>query len=276
MIELGATYSITGPDGTQAVFNDSTHPNFVGWLREITGLDSPEVRLEVAQLGGADGAYLTAPGYYGARPITLSGALAPGTAAQANQREEQLRRATDALRGDCILSWWPAGLNEMQIGCRRQEALRITPGRPRQFQLSLVAPDPRIYSVEQVTRIVTYAQNAALTLEVGNAGTASAPVQLQVVGPAVAPLIELVGTNQSLGFSTLTLGPGHTLDIDTQTKTVYLNGGNGYSSLDFSMSSWWMLPPQSAPLIRLRPFNESGGGFAPTTSLRVSYRHAWM
>lgn len=271
MIELGATYSLTGPDGTQAVFNDSTHPNFVGWLRDISGLDSPEVRLEVAQLGGTDGAFLTSPGYYGARPITLGGVLAPGTAAQANQREEQLRRATDALRGDCTLSWWPSGLNEMQISCRRQEALRITPGRPREFQVSLVAPDPRIYSVEQVTRIISYAQDAAMGIVVGNAGTAYAPAVIRVTGPVTAPTIRLEQTGETLNFPALSLPANQTLEINTLTKTVTINGVNAYTHLAFETSAWFMLPPQSAPTIRLFGSQRTAG-----TQLRVEYRHAWM
>lgn len=271
MIELGATYSITGPDGTQAVFNDSSHPNFVGWLREIGGLDSPEVRLEVAQIGGMDGAFLTSPGYYGARPITLGGVLAPGTATNVNQREEQLRRATDALRGDCTLSWWPSGLNEMQIGCRRQQPLRITPGRPREFQLSLVAPDPRIYSVEQVTRIVTYAQSQSMDILVGNAGTAYAPVVIRVTGPIVGPSVQLANTGERLWFPGLTVPAGQTLLIDTGKKTATMSGLNKYHELNFTESSWWMLPPEGAPLIRLL-----GSGLAAATELRIEYRHAWM
>lgn len=271
MIELGATYSITGPDGTEAVFNDSTHPNFVGWLREIGGLDSPEVRLEIAPLGGADGSFLTSPGYYGARPITMGGILAPSTATEVNKREERLRRATDALRGDCVLSWWPAGQNEMRINCRRQEALRVSPGRPRQFQLSLVAPDPRIYSVEQVTRIVTYAQSASMAMVIGNVGSAYAPVVIRVTGPVVGPQVSLLTTGQSLQFPQLNLAAGQTLEIDTAAKTVTVNGQNRYEELDFANSSWWMLPPDGAPVVQL-----AGSQRAAATELRVEYRHAWM
>lgn len=271
MIELGATYSIIGPDGTEAVFNDSTHPNFVGWLREIGGLDSPEVRLEVAPLGGADGAFLTSPGYYGARPISMGGVLAPSNASDVNQREEQLRRATDALRGDCILSWWPAGQNEMQIGCRRAEPLRITPGRPRQFQISLVAPDPRIYSVEQVTRIVTWAQDPSMSIQVGNAGTAYAPVVIRLTGPIASPRIILGATGEELSFQGYTLGAGETLVVDTARKTIQVDGMNAYQHLVFASSSWWMLPPESAPIVRVQ-----GGQQSAATTLRLEYRHAWM
>ena len=282
MIENGAIYTLTGPDGTQAVLNDATHPDAIGWLRDLSGFDSPEVRLEVAPMGQRDGAYLAGPGFYGARQITLDGILIPGTAYSVNQREAALRRATDALRADSTLTWWPEGYPEMQIKVRRAQPLRVRPGRPREFQLALVATDPRIYSAEQVTRFTTKEEVPSLEINnttyvgpivrAGNSGSAYAPCTLIVTGPVTSPVVRLIETGEVLSFPGLNVPAGQYLEIDTAEQTVKLNGSqNAYGFLDWPNSAFFFLPPESAPHVQL-----TGGSTGNATGIRVTYRHAWM
>jgi hypothetical protein len=161
----------------------------------------------------------------------------------------------------------------MQLFCRRSEPLRITPGRPRQFQLSLVAPDPRIYSVEQVTRIVTWAEDRSMSINVGNVGTAYTPVIIRLTGPIVAPMVILTNEGEALSFErqSFTVPAGATLVLDTAKKTAVMSGQNQYHNLVFEQSTWWSLPPQSSSLVRVRGEQQTAA-----TTLRVEYRHAWM
>lgn len=282
MIELGAIYTLTGPDHTRAVLNDTTDRDAIGWLRDVSGFDSPDVRLDVVSLGQADGAYLAGPGFYGARNITMDGILMPGTAHDVNRREAALRRATDALREDSTLTWWPEGYPELQVKVRRAQPLRVRPGRPREFQLALVATDPRIYSAELVTRFTTRGETPSIQINgetytgpiirAGNSGTAPAPHVLRITGPVSGPIVNLIGTNQRLSFSGLTIPAGQFVEIDVQAQTVKLNGvQNIYSALDWTQSTFFYLPPESAPFIQL-----TGIGMSDATQIRTTYRHAWI
>lgn len=102
-----ARYRLVGPDGSVAVFNDSTDANYVGALTEVSGLDSAEIREAAADLtesdGGDHGAF-----YFGRRPVVLSGRVFNhATVAERNLRLDRARRASLALRGDSVLSWRP-------------------------------------------------------------------------------------------------------------------------------------------------------------------------
>lgn len=137
-----AAFRETGP---RAVFNDSTDEDFVGNLSpESSGLDSPDIREDAADKveedGGVHGAFFAAR-----RPVVLQGMIIASSASQRNERVDKLQRASLALRGDGTLSWTPTGGPFVYLTARRQQPLRITKGFVKEFQLPLVAADPRIY-----------------------------------------------------------------------------------------------------------------------------------
>jgi hypothetical protein len=106
--EVGATYRLVGPNGITAVFNDQFDPDFAGMLTEVSGLDSPEVRESASDLVQADGG-MHGDFYYGRRPIVLTGKqINHPTVAFRNLRMDKARRASDAMRGDSVLSWKPS------------------------------------------------------------------------------------------------------------------------------------------------------------------------
>jgi hypothetical protein len=101
-------YTLTNSDGITAVFNDVSHPSFVGYLTEVTGLDSAEVRESADDLVEADGGQ---HGYFwlGRRPIVLNGkVVGHATVQQRAAKLDLARRASLALRTDSTLSWKPA------------------------------------------------------------------------------------------------------------------------------------------------------------------------
>lgn len=106
--QTGAHYVIVGPDGWRIAFNDQGDPDFVGFLTEVTGLDSPDVRESATELVGTDGG-THGDFYFGRRPMTFTGMSAGhATASIRDLRMAKLRRATNALRGDASLTWKPA------------------------------------------------------------------------------------------------------------------------------------------------------------------------
>jgi len=145
-VEWGAKYTLTGPDGTIVVFNDSADPNFVGVLSpESSGLDSPDVR-EDAQDRTEDDGGIHGNFYYGRRPVVLQGTIIASTETVRAERIEKLMRATNAMRGNATLKWKPTGaVEEVELQLRRQQPLRITKGFVKDFQAAMVSADPRIY-----------------------------------------------------------------------------------------------------------------------------------
>lgn len=290
-IEINARYVLTGPDGSRAVFNDNTDVDFVGMLTDVTGLDSPDVRESSDDLvqmdGGVHGDF-----FYGRRPITLTGIiLNPASAAERNYRQNLLAQASNAMRGDAVLSWNLSSGEEQQVLVRRQQPLRVTGSWQKQFQLQMVSADPRIYSqaLHNTATLastpsgasagrgypkaynVTYSLVAPLgQLIVSNDGnTLSYPI-LRVFGPGTDPIITNYTTGQQLGLLT-TLSSSDFLEIDMYARTIMFAGTSArYSLLDFPNSEWWGLIPGTND-VRINFSTFSGG-----SGLAVSWRDAWV
>lgn len=96
-VEQGAKYELVAPDGTRAVLNDRSDPDFVGYLTSPpAGIDSPEVResadLLVEADGGVHGAF-----YFGRRPVTLEGIIDPTPEEGRDFREVETPAATNLV-----------------------------------------------------------------------------------------------------------------------------------------------------------------------------------
>lgn len=173
--EYGAKFTLTGPDGTRAVFNDSTDVDYVGMLSEETsGLDSAEVREDAAELVEGDGG-IHGDFFYGRRPVVLAGDI-DGSAVSASVRNERiarLQKASQAMRGDAKLEWTPAGAGNPRTleTLRRSQALRISGAYHKKFMLPLVAADPRIYG-PLATLEKTYTAPTGTTISTGSANKA--------------------------------------------------------------------------------------------------------
>lgn len=288
--EINARYTLTGPDGTVAVFNDQTDPNFIGMLTEVTGLDSPEVRESADDLvqmdGGIHGTF-----FYGRRPITMTGLiLNPASITERNARQLRLSQASSAMRSDATLSWTPSGYPAQQICVRRQQPLRVTGAWQKQFQMQLVAADPRVYSAALNSSTIvtsaasgtagrTYAKSFNIAysatpplgqLLLTNAGNATTFPVLRVYGPGNNPVISNFTTGQQIKLI-YTLGAGDWLTVDTLNRTVMLNDATSrYGSIDFINTSWWgMLPGVNDLRIAFDTY-VSG------SSLNVQWRDAWI
>lgn len=107
-IEKGAVYTLVGPDGSTAVFNDPNDPNYVGMITDIAGLGSADVRESAQDLteadGGSHGSF-----YFARQPVVITASIfGHGSVAERTARIDRARRASLALRGDAVLSWRPS------------------------------------------------------------------------------------------------------------------------------------------------------------------------
>ncbi len=275
MIDLAHKWEIVGADGSRATFGDPTDPDFVGYLREASGLDSAGVRYQTIDIPMTDGA-ITTDAYYSARSITLEGMIWPDPVSLVNVRTEKLQRATNAMRADSIIRWWPTGMSPLQVAVRRADPLRIRAGRPRQFSLSVIASDPRIYSQDErsftgATPTLISGSTYGVTINAVNEGTVAAPWEARIYGPMTNPELRNVTTGEKIVTSGLTVSAGDFLSYDSAARTVKLNGTvNKYADVTFLQTSWFGLIPG------LNELSGRGTSTNADTYATLTYRAAWL
>jgi hypothetical protein len=169
--EIGVKFTLTGPDGTVATFNEESDFNYVGAITEATGLDSPEVRENAENIAGFDGG-VHGNFYYGRRPVVLTGKIFNVSSnEERNKKLTKLLQASNAMREDAVLEWTPTGGEAQYLKVRRAQPLRVSGAFDKDFQLSLVSADPRIYSVstsKSKTASGEYLNTALISISTGS------------------------------------------------------------------------------------------------------------
>lgn len=285
MYETGAIWTLTAADGTTITFNDGA--GLI--LEEVTGFDSPDVRQNVSELPEQDFA-IAGSFFYGSRPVTLSGKITnQASAAVRNVLVASMQQASRGLRADTTIASAPQGLPAMQATARIQN-LRITGGYVKDFQISLICADGRIYSqaLHSASASGSVATSGAafplvfpvnfgggtgvtVTVTATNAGNFNSPPVLRVTGPITNPQLRNSTTDEDLYVDNLTLAAGEYIDIDMLNRTVEKNdGSNLYSRVRFPASSWWLVAP-GANTIELRAGTTTG-----SATLTSSHRDVWV
>lgn len=269
--ETSAVYTITGPDGSRAVLNDTTDTDYVGTFGGdgITGLDDAEIRENAWELVEADGG-VHGPFWLGRRPFTLTIDVTGATPQQRNARMEKVKRATNALRADGIMSWTTpnGGGPNQQLSFRRQQPRRWTNvGFLKTCFLGLVSADPRIYS----TTINTNTQLSTDGFQTWtNQGDYLSPPSLRINGPGTNPSV----FNGTLGivFNGLVLTAGQYVVVDLVQRTVVdQSGANRFGTVDFLNTAWWQLGPNTNSV----KITWASGNTAAST-LVGTWRDAWV
>lgn len=260
-------------------------------IRSIEGLSRPDSREDVLTRAGEHGAYVFGQ-FLPERRITIEGDIrgTPGT--DFSDKVETFREKFVPILEPFPLRYRIAG--EAQI--RRiysvpvRGAFMIDPMYSigyAEWVLQFLAPDPRIYSDEENIITVgtsggsngmsfdevfdmTFGGGAAGVTGAENAGVFNSPPFLRLAGPATNPVIRNVTANKELRFNPLTLTASEYIDIDTNKRTIYLNGDSlqsRYFTLE-QISEWWYLDPG------LNSLQVTTGGDTP--SLTVRWRDAWI
>ena len=296
-IEVGATYTLTAADGITAVFNDPTSSAFVGYLTDISGLDSAEIRENADLLTAADGA-VHGPFYLGRRPITISGVIAASGAEDRNLAITRLQRAANALRADATLQWQTTSGMPVELRLRQSEPVRITGLQPKQFMLGLVAADPRVYATESTASSMAGAAAATkkqypslkpnprvtdpwdAQLIIQTKGSSGTPASYQIRGPLQRQSSTLgwqiynATTNtliESAPDTAANIAAGATVTINTDDATVtHSTEGNWYGLLNFTATEF---TPLAAGTNDLRFF---GTATTSTTGYLAEWNDAWL
>jgi len=219
----------------------------------------------------------------------MSGKVVAETAAARNLAVVQLQRALRGLRSDLTMKSQASGLPAMQAG-GRIESIRVTGGYVKEFQISIVCADPRMYS--QVLNSLTGTAGSGSGLGVAwpvvwpavwgggsgadqvvsvvNVGNIESPPLFRVHGPVTNPEIRNTTTGTSIWIDNLVLAVGAYIDVDVANVTVVSNlGVNLYDRVRFPGSIWSLLAPGTNNL-ELRATASSSG-----VQLTVYWRDAW-
>jgi hypothetical protein len=190
-IELGCFYYVYNPSSSQYFcLNDPTDPSFVGYVSDITGIDSAGVRENAQQKSAASGGY-HGPFWADRRPWTISGFIFPTTPLSSRSAAQNLMQGIlmQCLQEDGYLTWIPSDGIQKVIAFRNQQPYRSTKGQSnveRNFLISGVAADWRIFS-QAVSNAVAHGAtgggNAVYLGNLTNEGNADSPFSATISGP---------------------------------------------------------------------------------------------
>jgi hypothetical protein len=234
-------------------------------------IGAPAVREVVDDLPDRDGT-LDQTAYVGGRLITLSGQII--ASAEAGTRQEILDRLSLFCRPG-VRPTLTIGLNDdvpRTIGLRGDQCAAPIdrPGRCP-FAASWKAPDPRFYAAGPDVSTVTVfpplsvnqgrPYNLAFDRVYPSAwgGSGFAPINVAgdyvtwptytIRGPCTNPVVTAddgEGHVSTVAFSSLTLGIGDYVTVDTAARAVWLNGDRNadrYSTIDVTRTVWGPLYP---------------------------------
>lgn len=283
-MSLGNLSFIVGPTPNGA-YGVTVDPN-------VQGLDAPDYRLVQYPIPGQDYARV-ASNFYDARTITLTGLITGQTPAAYQQNRAALSSATLLQRDSNGYPVTTKLLFTTMDG--NQYFCNVIPKKPifahtmlthTKYQLSLVAPDARIYGVGQqssgnITTLVgggfivptvvpvVGSGSSGGSAAVTNSGNVESHPIITFVGPLTNPYIQ----NQATGYAfqiDYTITGGNSVVVDMYNKTVVLDGSqNLISTLDATNNYWWTIQP-GQNTIQLSTSNSSDGGY-----VQVSFYSAY-
>ena len=296
-MELSIPYTLVGPDGTRIVLGNgagaTSDPDWIGYLDPdsgITGLlDGADISENADDIVQGDGG-VQGPNWRTRRSGTIQGVLSPNAPVTTVEAYAQkMRRATAALRGDCMLTWTPTmdGITR-RLRLRRQGKPVVTGRRPKAFQLAMASPDALVLSDTESNAIITPGVAAG---EIGYPDPMADPItspinvtaqqfitnqgdqptwpHFRIVGPITNPTLLNNSTGKKIDL-TYTLLAGEYLDVYPERGQILLAGSaDRYAAYQFATSEWWQLQP-GANDIRLLAVNYAAGA-----QVIIYWRHAW-
>lgn len=257
----------------------------------VTGLeDLPELRTADEARGNTDGEF-SGQDLLGGRTVVVDFEVVFAAGGPAYRAVlERIKTAFVPQPAGCLpLQFTLPGLPTRRLGARcRRRQLPIDLGYDRGVARGAVefrAADPRIYDDNASSTVLTVpANNAGRTYDrvyaltygggtsgtqvaVNNGTTRTSPV-ITITGPVDTPTVENVTAGKFLKFN-LTLAVGETLTIDTDARSVVLNGTASRRSAMSVDSAWWALGPGPSTL-------RFSAAASTTATATVAFRSAYL
>ena len=254
----------------------------VQWVLSKLGgwSDGVESTGEGTQRAGADGLWLS-PANLAGRVLTVEGAL---FASDWYDAEDALARLRASIPLSLLGTLRVGGNVGQEVMVRQEGALLVEGyGAERRFSFSLIAPDPRRYSVDEVsvsTGLPSTEGGLSLpislpvsidatllsgSLTVANEGDLPTPPRFTLTGPVPAGArITLAGSGASLLVPDA-VASGRSLVIDAGEQSAVLDG----VAARRVVGTWFSLPPGESTVLFSAPVYNAG------SLLTLTYRSAW-
>ncbi|MGR3870990.1 phage distal tail protein [Streptomyces graminifolii] len=261
----------------------------VDWrLQTLEGWDGSEVRAEYTDRESDHGSWAS-PVYLGSRPITLAGTIIAPSQELLEGAMEDLRAAVGL--DDTLLTVWETTPKQATVRCSGKPLMQYVTDTRATYSVMVTAADPRRYSTTlstgttalpsatggltpPLTFPITFsATTVAGAITAVNAGTFETRPLLTIAGPVASPSVSALypdGTVRQLLYS-LDLAAGDVLVIDTDARTVVLNGAVSRRRFLTVSGGWPVLPAGATVTYR---FASPTYNAAPT--LTATWRSAWM
>jgi hypothetical protein len=261
----------------------------VDWrLMTLEGWDSPDSRSEFTDREADHGAWAS-PVYLSSRPITLGGVIVAPSQALLEAAMDQLRAAAGLT--DTLLTVWETSPKQAVVRRSGKPLMQYLTDTRASYSVLVTAADPRRYSTTlsggttnlpsasggltfPVTFPVTFsATTVAGSISAVNAGNVDTRPVLTITGPVVAPSVSALypdGTVRQLLYS-LDLATGDVLTIDTDARTVLLNGNVSRRRFMTPVGGWPVIPASAAVTYQFQ-----SSTYNATATLTAAWRSAWM
>lgn len=198
------------------------------------------------------------------QPITTPATTVPLSYKFPGQAEREFHgrpRRIDAATDRIITNSIPVVL-EYRATDPLQYATTITSNSVGLITASTGRTYPRTYNL-------SYGGGTTASLTMTNSGTFATRPTFRITGPALNPVIENVTTGESLSFS-IDIAASDYLDIDTDARTVLLNGtASRYSTLSTGSTFFDLNPGATQLRFRADTYNA-------TATLTCTFQSAWL
>jgi hypothetical protein len=280
---LGTLPFICGPTPSQQFGVELSLP--------VQGLDAPDYRIVNYPIPGQDYARVSSA-FYDARTITLVGRITGATPTGYLANRQLLSQAT-AIQRDQFgypaltkLSFTMLDGNSYFIYVQaKKPVFDMTYLTWTKYQLTLLAPDARIYSTTQLSsgNITPLVSRGILvptivpvlgsgttggSATIFNPGTTDSHPLITFKGPLTNPYIQNATTGYSWQLDYTLLG-GDSVVVDMYNKTVVFDGSTNFISYMDANSTWWTVVPG------INGFTLSTGSTADTGSVSISCNPAY-
>lgn len=262
------------------------------WLGiPVQGFDAADYRIVNYPIPGQDNARVSSA-FYDARTITLQGIINGATPTDYQNNRIALAQACAINRDQygypslTKLSFTTLDGNSYFIYVQpKKPVFDMTYLTWTKYQLTLLAPDPRLYGVNQATSgsvgtivgggfvlpvILPITSSAASggTGAVTNSGTTDSHPIITFTGPLTSPYLHNLTTGYAFQLD-YTIPGGSSVVVDMYNKTVLLNGSTNLIAVVDSLSTWFTITPGA------NSFTLSTSSGSDTGNVQISCYSAW-
>jgi len=239
----------------------------VAWsLQTFDGWDGSEVRAEYTERESDHGTWAS-PVYLGSRPLTLTGTVTAPDRATLDDALERLRTAA-ALGDTTLVVYEQTEAKQATVRRSGKPLFAYLTDRIATYSVLLTAADPRRYS--------TVLQTGTTALP-STTGGLTFPITFPVTFSATPVVSALYadGTVRQLIYS-LDLGAGDVLVIDTDARTVILNGVTSRRRFMTVSGGWPTIPAAVNGTPTTVAYQFQSSTYNASAMLTATWRSAWM